>query len=1126
MSLHWRASGFLFLRVILITLCAAPSVSCVFTCQQNCTCFKTAVKCIKKNLRAVPNWIPHTVRILDLSDNPALQVEHDSFAKFTSLRSLYLSGCNIKNSLELPRGLKGVDLSYNSLSLENVRETFASNVGSLLSNINLRSNGLRLEGNFSVFPKSVEYLRLDGNTLTEVQKDDFKNLTKLRYLNLGSNKLHSIAPGAFDSLNKLRRVILEKNNINELPKRLFRNSPHIQYLVLDENKLTHVPDLTGTRFLNYLTLVRNRIKTVDGYSIGNQGAYHIDLASNEIESFNFSGIRFLKLDLSNNRINKIEKKAFGKNPQLIALLLQRNNISYLTDESFQGIHYVNELHLQRNNLQKLKKGLFRNMSIIKLLLFNNHITEMAGILDGMQSQPTLLLLFGNPGLRYLKTADYQYMKNGSRIYIGCTAFKKFSTPLILKAEVICSPTANLVIDAGTSGLKGNGFLCVGNEPVKCYPCKPGEYDEAVDHAGFNNCANCPPGAFYQDEMASISCKSCPLGQYVPPERAPGKSPLECLTCPQGTNTNTSAGYRACHCLPGYSRTYRFGGCSKCTQNGFKCERDYPEMRQGFWMSWVNMASCKSAFKSFMSNLNTRDDSYDRVTSHFTCSLPVAHTCPMPGSCKGGVDASCNAGYSGVLCAVCQSGYMKQFNKCVPCPSPAVSVIQSAAYFVIFVILCWLMSIMDKITLAGKNNEADKRTFADLIQSSLKILMGFYQVLVRIINAFSYIQWPSTLSHAMKVFEFIQFSILRIPSLHCIRSDWRLNAVLEFWVSLLACAIVPTLILIYFAVQSAFAYRRFSTEEFRRKCKVRGKNCLQAVVLFFFATYPFISTKIFHVLPASCHTFCVAEKEDRCLHEMAYLRNDYSVECAGKNSVRNFSVGYAYVSLLLPIGLPCLLLYLLWRFSPKVNKAMSQGTRPRLLAKTDYIETDDDEPEMNECRAAEGTSVVAVALKMTYGNYKKSCWYWEFVEMIRKLSTVIASSFLLQNVKIGLFGNILLSIVFIVLHAKKWPMKDSFDNYAQLLALVSVTINLSYSVTRTSSIGDADIIEEGRDVFALGLLLVSLDSLLIILIAGRFIKEIAMKIFTNLKGFTCCCRCADCYSQCAEHRIRSNEQPLL
>jgi len=257
-----------------------------------------------------------------------------------------------------------------------------------------------------------------------------------------------------------------------------------------------------------------------------------------------------------------------------------------------------------------------------------------------------------------------------------------------------------------------------------------------------------------------------------------------------------------------------------------------------------------------------------------------------------------------------------------------------------------------------------------------------------------------------------------------------------------------------------------------------------------------------VLPAGFHTLCTVLENEQCLNRISYHRNDYNVKCPNTNSGGSFNVWYGYVSLLLPIGLPLLLLCLLWRFAPK--KKVESPPQRDLPIQCDESQQNEEQynveweeynaPSINdEAVNPKETSVGAFALKMTYGNYKTSCWYWEFIEMIRKLVMVVASSFLLENVKIDLYSNILLSVVFVVLHARKWPMKDSFDNYIQLLALVSVTLNLCYSVTRTSSIGDTDMIDSGKDVFGLGIMLVTLNSLLVILIACRFVKEVVLKV---------------------------------
>ena len=1091
------------LWVIVMVLVVTHLMLCA-ECSSTCCPYShsTVVKCVNKNLTSIPNWIPSNITVLDLSENPSLILKKDSFARFINLTSLSLRRCKISQPLEMPRNLQAINLETNLLSVENIAAMFNTSHMPHVTSINLNNNGLKLDGRLSIFPTSVQYLRLNGNKLRMVQANDFKDLKNLIELHLEQNVIHKISKGAFDYLSKLKTLKLNNNNISDLPNRLFHSHSNLRKLALEGNKLRKIPDLRGITRLHDLELQRNQITIVKGSDFDAQNMYSINLALNKIQSFNFSGVKFFNLDLSNNLISSIEEGSLGENSFISALLLQRNNILSIKRKSFQGVHFISELHLQSNTLQMIEKGSFQNMVIGKLLLFNNSLTTMNGVLDGMKRQPHLLLLFGNSYITSMRTSDYQNMTTDSQIFIKCQSIKKFSSPFTIHAELICTPTSELTIKSSTLGLEGNGFYCAGHVPHECCPCPPGKFDGTFKGFGSDGCRKCPYGAFYQDEMASIDCKKCPLGQYVPPNRGPGKSPLDCLTCPKGTNTNASAGYRACHCLRGYSRTYRFGACEKCPIGGFQCRKDYPELKAGYWMSWDKTIPCKRSFTSFMTNLNTENDLYDRNANYFNCNLPIAHKCPISNACKGGVDATCTKGYTGVLCAVCDTGYMKQFNKCVECSSPVVSVIESILYFLLFVILCWLIAKLDNITLVGEDNRKNVRTFADLIQSSLKIIMGFYQVLVIIVNAFSSIQWPSTLTHAVKVFEFVELSVLRIPSLHCIRSDWRLNAIGEFWISLIAMAAIPSLLLIYFAMKAVISYCCVSRETYRSRWRISLKTCLQSTVLFFFATYPFISTKIFHVLPASCDTFCTVKENGYCRNEISYLRNDYSVKCPDSKFDHKFNVNYAYVSLLFPIGLPCLLMCLLWRFAPKGNKDM---LAQRVLRNQfeDSQESEEHYPVVGEGFNAplinfdpanfEEKSVGAFALKMTYGNYKTSCWYWEFIEMIRKLVMVVASSFLLDNVKIGLYSNILLSLVFVVLHARKWPMKDSFDNYMQLLALVSVTVNLCYSVTKTSSIGDADIMDSKKDVFGLGIMLVSLNSLLVILIVGRFVKEVAVKL---------------------------------
>eukprot|EP00795_Rhopilema_esculentum_P005198 gene5198-333_t len=1083
----------LILTLLLMTLLYFSNLGTMgYQCPKRCECSPITVQCVGADLKTLPSEIPPSIRYLDLSENPLIKFQNNSLARFTQLEKLILRECCLEVPFFLPKSLHIVDLSWNQLSAAAVEELFKDGRTPKVVTISMQNNKIVLDGNFSIFPKTVVTLNVNGNLLQRICNNDLDNLKKLRSLDLSSTGLRSIDKGALDQLKDLRILDLSYNSLSSLPDRLFQYNSLLNELCLQRNQIETMPDLTGIRHLVYLKMQGNRLKEAVKFNV--RSIVYLNLSSNFIETFDVSRIRFLKLYLSHNRVQKIDKHCFPKLNTVSQIHLQRNNITTIPVDTFEHFEYIGELFLQRNGLMKLPKGVFRGLSIRKLFLFANNMRTVDEIFQDMKRQPNLLLLFGNE-LESIRSSDFRKMPNNSEIYISCINLKEIPSHFDGNPKVICSPSSRLVIK--TQLLFLEGFACVADEAYKdysiCKPCPVGYY-------GLSGCLACPAGAFYQDEMAAIACKSCPPGQFVPLDKAPGKSPLQCLTCPAGTNTNSSAGFRACKCLPGFARSHRFNGCTKCTQEGFSCQNDYKELSEGYWMSWQTMrsasnTSCKSLYKAFMQNLDTENDTYNRATINYGCHMPTAHKCPLKGSCFGGIEARCKRGYTGILCAVCQEGYMKNFGECAKCPSSVIGVIQCVAFFLAFVFICWVMSKVDKLKLAGN----DSKTFADLILSTLKIIVGFYQVSVGIIHTLPNIRWPGNFTKAVRVFEFFQFSILHVPALHCIKREWRMDALKEFWFAVSATATVPFIICIYMAIKLLFSQCcDRNTDIFKTKLRKNIKQCLEAIFLFLFATYPLTSSKIFQIQPVSCHRLCTSEKDGQCLHRISFLRSDYRVPCTSGTSDDVTVTNAAYAALILPLGFPLLLFLLLWRLAPKKNNA---GVAHR--QQTGCINDVGVEGAAKE-------SVVAEALRLFYGNYKPESWYWEVTEMIRKLIISIASALMLHNIKIGLFGLIIFSILFAVAHARIWPMKDKFDNLMQLLALVIVSVNLCYGVTQNSAIGDDDILEQSKDKWGLGIMLVSLNSLLFVLLFGRLLKEIVRKIVNNKEYRTSCCQRSLCH----------------
>lgn len=1094
-------------------------------CPSKCNCSTTEFNCSNAQLHNLPDGLPSSITYMDLSNNPGLYLPLDCFEKFKQLQTLKLTNCSVKKHLQLPESLISIWLSHNLLTIEMVNQTFSKGNWKRLQDVYLGSNKIIINGGnagFSSLPSGISKLDLKNNNISKIGKNDLKDHRHLQHLDISHCGLAQIEEGSFDSLAKIRYLRMSKNKLREIPRGLFSSTKNLKKIRLSRNNLTALPDLRGPEHLHLLGMQRNLLTSVTTKELGATNINKLYFGRNKIESFDLRGTKYQSLDLSYNRITGIYDYTLGGDEKVTYLMLQDNNISYISPKAFSGIKSIKELFLQRSNLTSLPEGLFRNMSIQRLYLFANNLNNTNGLLHGMTKTPELVLVFANPKIPSFNASDYQNMEKGSTIYIGCNNLKVIESSHDLQAEVRCSPSNDLSLNTSIRALQGDGFDCrnrIGGN-YTCKPCPVGSAERFIGEDGTGICVACPAGSFYQSDMASIKCKLCPPGQYVPPHKAPGKRAIDCLTCPKNTNTNERAGYRGCPCLPDYARTERFGDCKKCTQEGIKCKRDYQELKSGYWMTWESIMthlnkSCKDLYRAFMHNLDIKNDTYDRSTVNFTnCTMPLPRKCPIKDSCKGGVEATCKIGYTGVLCAVCSDGYMKQFTKCRKCPSRGVAIAQSIAYGLSFVFVCFLISATDKIFLADDEQSGGrKRTFADIILSSLKILMGFYQVVSGLIHALSYISWPHSVKSVMSSFQFIQFEILRIPSLHCIKSAWRLNAVKEFWLALTATFAVPLLIFVYFVIKSFYIHCiSGDSEETKRKRRITcSKHSMRAAALFLFATYPLTCTRIVQILPISCDNFCTVKKDGRCMRNVSYMRCDYSVDCIKDSSSPVLKV--AYTALAIPFGLPIALFILLWCYAPrKIDKFIAGGDQDVLIDEDRYINArvlDGDE--------GNNGSVVQFAVRFAYENYKEPCWYWEVVEMVRKLMLTVGVILFLEHTKIGLAGIITIATVFAMAQAAMNPIKDYFENFLQLLSLTIVPINLSIgAIIHSKSIQNKDIIDGKRDMQGIGIILIILNSLLIALVTCRFIRAIVLKIISKIKhgdqrncftrclGFMCAC----------------------
>ena len=1095
----WAASIIMLLATITFQNDACPSV---------CTCSTWVAKCIGKGLKTVPRRIPLTATLIDLSNNPSMYIPRDYFVKFKQLYKLNLNNCGQKGPLTLPTTLRSISIDYNLFTIDALREMLSTT--KLLRQFSLTYNNLQhsdVQQVLRILPSTLEDIDLSRNELHRLTNKDIGRFKRLKIFSLSYCGLKSIEVHAFDNVRKMGRLWLNANALRYLPKNLFANNA----------KLTR------------LDLTNNKLSVFNATKLGLKTIFQLSLSTNQIAALDVTTVQFVKLFANDNRIQILQRQMFNSSPFLGEIYLQNNNINFISKYAFQNTKRLGQLLLQNNNITSIPREIFKGMYVDGIFLQHNHLRTLNGAFEGILPGLQTLDISENTGLRTIDGTDLAQLPVSSQIYLTCNNMRTITALSKIKGKILCTPNADMDIRIPTEvGMKCKGYVCTFDSEEKtsiCRACRRGYYTACKNS---KICVQCPSGSYYQDQQASYTCKICRPGQFVPPERSPGTDPLDCQTCPQGTNTSIIAGTRACKCLHGYSRRYRFGPCHKCNHNGFECEgRDYQILKNGFWMTWkgtkqqyTNNTStprnhnetttiCQHMYNQFVANLDVTDDTYNRSTMHFKCQMPLPIKCPMFDSCLGGIHPTCSRGYNGVLCAVCDRGYIPQFNQCIQCPQPLWASLQFIGYIALFVIFCFIISLTDQIiidesqTCLQRNEQYDHRTLTDIILSSLKILIGFYQIFISIMHAFSNIHWPRNLKTVTNILQYVQFQIIKLPSLRCIKPQWNINAIDEFWIMFIIIITIPLLSVLYYFIKSIYTHFQYLAPSVaKHKRYICARNCIKYVALFLFVTYPLISTKIIQILPISCHSFCTVKHNDNCIHSMSFLRSDYSIPCPTMAD-HKVTLITGYICLLIPFGLPGSLFMLLRSYAPTQRRSTYQPITNMMehkysgedidnLCDLRIATTNDDD---NENLSGDSTvPVITSALKFSYENYHVRYWYWEVIEMIRKLLMTIGIGLFLGHTKIGLTCTLIVAMIFTVLHAIIKPLKNNFESATQFVSLVLVPLNLAYGAVRQSQdTQNASIISKEKDSYYEGIFLVIINSTLIIIVIIRIIMVIGKTI---------------------------------
>lgn len=160
--------------------------------------------------------------------------------------------------------------------------------------------------------RTVE-LRLGGNFIINISRQDFANMTGLVDLTLSRNTISYMQPYAFADLESLRSLHLDSNRLPNIGEDILSGLINLQHLILNNNQLSSISDEAFEDFL--LTLE--------------------------------------DLDLSFNNLRSIPWESIRQMVNLHQLSLDHNLIDYIMEGTFADLQKLARLDLTSNRLQKL-----------------------------------------------------------------------------------------------------------------------------------------------------------------------------------------------------------------------------------------------------------------------------------------------------------------------------------------------------------------------------------------------------------------------------------------------------------------------------------------------------------------------------------------------------------------------------------------------------------------------------------------------------------------------------------------------------------------------------------------------------------------------------------------------------
>ena len=248
--------------------------------------------------------------------------------------------------------------------------------------------------------------------------------------------------------------------------------------------------------------------------------------------------------------------------------------------------------------------------------------------------------------------------------------------------------------------------------------------------------------------------------------------------------------------------------------------------------------------------------------------------------------------------------------------------------------------------------------------------------------------------------------------------------------------------------------RLQDEEKSKKISQTKELVYRNLFFFLYVTYLSNCSKTTSVLPFACRKLCLDEKEVLCNE---YLKADYSMRCQGPKY--NHLLIVAYISTAYVLALPVASFLVFFRHRRVLLTAEDGDTY--------------SSPEM------------ITGLRFLFENYNTSSWYWELVEMSRKVILTCGLILVGQESRsyIGLAW--VIAGMYGVLFCWIKPIQDAFENRLMSTSLAVTIVNLGIgAVSRIPAENLPNSTDRHTDTVVLKILILGANTLVIGLLVGK------------------------------------------